>query len=94
MYFNPIETTLATDWKEFFTSLRNKHQENSHLVKILELLINREYSLCGPLLTLLPAFSKQTVTKVVKVYSEIITKGRNIVGMTASNWLRLEVGEH
>jgi hypothetical protein len=30
----------------------------------------------------------------VKVYTEIITKGRNILGITASNWLRLEVGEH
>jgi hypothetical protein len=49
------------------------------------------HTTCGPLLTILPVFHKQTVSKTYNVYSEVITVGQMVVGLMACNWLRLEV---
>lgn len=42
---------------------------------------------------MLPAFLNQSVKNVYTVYSEVMTEGKNIIGLMAPNWLRLEVKE-
>ena len=39
------------------------------LDSILDILLNNKLALCGPLLTIMPAFQRQTVPKVLNVYS-------------------------
>lgn len=89
VYVNPIERSLETSWEPFLKELRERKGGNELLAAILEISLKGEYVLNGPLLTILPAFQRQTVEKVLNVYSELITQGQNIVGLLAPNWLRL-----
>ena len=61
---------------------------------MLGLVLGNQNALCGPLLTVPPAFLRQTVQKVLSVYSEVMIRGNNIVGLMAPNWLRLDVAEN
>jgi hypothetical protein len=47
----------------------NKSLNNALLDSILDILLNNKLALCGPLLTIMPAFQRQTVPKVLNVYS-------------------------
>lgn len=61
---------------------------------LLSWLKGRNYSICGPLLTVLPVFNRLISTSIINVYTEVIRSGGESAGMMAPNWLRLEVLEN
>jgi hypothetical protein len=75
----------------FFQELQrtNLSRNNPVFDKILEIILSNKLVLCGPLLTLMPAFQRHTLQKVFNVYSEVILQGKSMVGLLAPNWLRL-----
>ena len=48
--------------------LKRKHKEGA-FGKVLDLLLREEYALCGPLLTIIPAFERPLAKKSFQVYS-------------------------
>lgn len=89
---NPIENTLETSWKDCFEALLAKAEEDP-FQQVLRIILANKYLISGPLLTLLPAFHHSLVQTKYDVYAEVINKGKNIAGLLASNWLRLDVKE-
>ena len=89
---NPIESTLQHDWRPFLTELRAV-ESNEYAKIIIDLVLKQEHAICGPLLTLLPTFRPAILNSVLHVYAEVMNQGLQIVGMTACNWLRLDVKE-
>ena len=69
---NPIEKTLEHDWRPFLSKLATVELLNDILKTILGIMLSSKYVLCGPLLTLLPAFRPALISKVQHVYAEVM----------------------
>lgn len=86
---NPVEKTMETSWKEVFEELRLKNEIGQPFSEILSSLVKKKYTLCGPLLALLPCFYRNVLKSQIRIYGEVMFEGEHTKGMLALNWLRL-----
>jgi hypothetical protein len=77
--------TLSISWNNLIKCIEPKPSTKI----LIDILLEKNTILCGALLTILPVFLNNSVKKIYKVYSEVMTEGDNIKGMLAPNWMRL-----
>jgi len=72
-------------------AILQKNTKNSPIIllNLLQELLQRDYCINGPVLTILGIFDRLITDKVMSVYSEVVRSGYELAGMMVPNWLRL-----